>query len=91
MAIEKVASMPEGPSRQQATKDLANFMKLCYLTWNTDTVNDDQIFRDLRRMSAGKIEVDITMSLNHSHELLPPVQKKNNNNKKRHKNRRHRR
>jgi Domain of unknown function (DUF4290) len=91
MAIEKVAAMPEGPQKLQAIKDLANFMKLCYLTWNADTVNDDQIFRDLRRMSGGKIEVDITMALNHSHELLPPVQKKNNNNKKRHKNRRHRR
>ena len=90
MAIEKVSAMPEGPARQQAVKDLANFMKLCYLSWNTDSVNDDQIFRDLRRMSGGKIEVDVTVSLNHSHELLPPVQKKNNN-KKRHKNRgRHR-
>lgn len=88
MAIEKVSAMPEGPPRQQAIKDLANFMKLCFLTWNTDTVNDDQIFRDLRRMSGGKIEVDITMSLNHSHQLLPPVQKKSNNKKR--KNRRHR-
>lgn len=89
MAIEKVSAMPEGPARQQAVKDLANFMKLCYLTWNTDTVNDDQIFRDLRRLSGGKIEVDITVSLNHSHELLPPVQKKSN--KKKHRNRgRHR-
>ena len=87
MAIEKVAAMPEGSPKQQAIKDLANFMKLCYLTWNTDTVNDDQIFRDLRRMSGGKIEVDITLALNHSHELLPPVQKKP---KKKHRNRRHR-
>jgi len=90
MAIEKVAAMPEGPPRQQAVKDLANFMKLCYLTWNTDTVNDDQIFRDLKRLSGGKIEADVTVALNQSHELLPPVQKKSNN-KKRHKNRRHRR
>ena len=90
MAIEQVSAMPEGAQRQQAIKDLANFMKLCYLTWNTDTVNDEQIFRDLRKMSGGKVEVDFDFSLNNVTAIVQPSLKKSKN-KNRHKNRsRHR-
>jgi hypothetical protein len=88
MAIERVAAMPEGQPRQMAVRDLANFMKLCYLTWNTDTVNDYQIFRDLKKMSGGKIEVDEAVTLNQMTAIVQPTQKKSKN--KRHKNRRHR-
>jgi hypothetical protein len=89
MTIEKICAMPEGNPKQQAIKDLANFMKLCYLTWNTDAVNDHQIFRDLKKMSGGKIEVDGDVALNNVTAIVQPTQKKSKN-KNRHKNRRHR-
>lgn len=85
LTIEKVAAMPEGQPRQLAIRDLANFMKLCYLTWNTDTGNDEQIFRDLKKMSGGKIVVDDNLTLNQVSAIVQPVQKKNKN-KNRHKN-----
>jgi hypothetical protein len=89
MTIEKICAMPEGAPKQQAIKDLANFMKLCFLTWNTDAVNDHQIFRDLKKMSGGKIEVDVDVTLNNVTAIVQPTQKKSKN-KNRHKNRRHR-
>ncbi|MBK5284132.1 MAG: DUF4290 domain-containing protein [Bacteroidia bacterium] len=90
LAIEKVSAMPDGQPKQMAIRDLANFMKLCYLTWNSDTVNDEQIFRDLKKMSGGKIVVDDTLTLNQSIVLVPPVQKKAKNKNHRHKNSRNR-
>ena len=88
MAIEKIIAMEDGQPKQFAIRDLANFMKLCYLTWNTDTVNDQQIFRDLKKMSGGKIVVDDDVTLNQMTAIVQPTQKKKNKN--RHKNRRHR-
>jgi hypothetical protein len=33
-------------------------MKKSYLTWNKEAVNDDQIFRDLKIISGGKIDLN---------------------------------
>ena len=89
LAIEKVSAMDDGQPKKMAIRDLANFMKLCYLTWNTDTVNDEQIFRDLKKMSGGKIVVDDDLTLSQVTAIVQPAQKKSKN-KNRHKNSRNR-
>jgi len=89
LAIEKVIAMEDGQPKQMAIRDLANFMKLCYLTWNTDTVNDEQIFRDLKKISGGKIVVADDLTLSQVTAIVQPTLKKSKN-KNRHKNRRHR-
>lgn len=64
-----------------------NHMKKSFLTWNKDSVEDDQIYDDIQTLYGGKLELPEGMSLSSSKDLL---QKKtqggagnnNNNNKK---------
>lgn len=37
---------------------IANHMKKSYLTWNKEAVSDEQIFKDLKILSAGRIDVN---------------------------------
>jgi hypothetical protein len=55
--IEAIASMDEGEERNRLIQTIANFMKLQYLTWNKDSVEDALIFEHLRELSGGKIDV----------------------------------
>jgi len=38
---------------------IANHMKKSYLTWNKEAVEDEQIFKDLKILSKGKIDLNI--------------------------------
>ena len=55
--INLVASLEEGEVRDSVLRNLASFMKMQYLTWNKDTVSDEIIFRDIERLSDGRITV----------------------------------
>ncbi len=55
--IEAIASMDEGEERNRLIQTMANFMKIQYLTWNKDSVEDSLIFEHLRELSGGKINV----------------------------------
>jgi hypothetical protein len=54
------------PSEQKDTmiKMLCNFMKMAYTHWNRDSVSDEQIFSDLKKLSDGKIEIPEGLVLN---------------------------
>lgn len=56
--IEKVASMPQGPERDEVTLLLANQMKKQMLAVNPDGVEDARIFKDLADMTHGEIRLD---------------------------------
>lgn len=57
MMIEK-AKVIEDPERQVIyVTQLANFMKLAYITWNKDSVNDETIKSDLSILSDGQLEL----------------------------------
>ena len=63
-----------------------NWLKKSFLTWNKDSVEDDQIYNDINTLYGGNIEMPEGMILSHSKDLL---QKKNNkpmNNNKQQKN-----
>jgi hypothetical protein len=68
--IRQIAQLPEGPNRTQITQNLANFMKMSYLTWNKDTVDDTTIFKHLDELSKGEMKMDDTVRLNHTAEIL---------------------
>ena len=55
--IQEVKVMEEGADKKALTDMIANFMKHLYLTYNRDTVNDDVIFEQLKKMSGGLLEV----------------------------------
>lgn len=68
--IRQIAKLPEGDNRTKITQNLANFMKMSYLTWNKDTVDDTTIFKHLDELSKGEMKVDETVRLNHTAEIL---------------------
>jgi hypothetical protein len=92
--IQKISEQEDGDKKDQTTQNVANFMKMSYLTWNKDTVDDSTILNHLENMSKGKMKLKETARLNHTQELLAlnkekererreqSGKKRNNNNKK---------
>jgi len=68
--IRNIAEMKDGTSKEQYIQNLANFMKMSYLTWNKDTVDDTTIFNHMNELSKGKIQISDTITLNHTAEIL---------------------
>ncbi len=59
-----VGSLEEGDAKDQAVTAQGNFMKLQYLTWNKDAVEDTVIFGHMEELSGGNIKVKDTIKLN---------------------------
>ena len=57
--IDVAIHMDEGELKDILVQLIANHMKKSYLTWNKEAVADEQIFKDLKIMSRGKIELNI--------------------------------
>jgi len=101
--IEKCRQITDPDKRQHMTLAIANFMKMAYVTWNKDTVEDEEILDDLREMSNGELNVSRDVSLTKLDFKTPPpgnrtkggnVQQNNGNGKnkksqKKQKNKRH--
>lgn len=68
--IAKIKEMRDPAERRALTVLTANHMKKEYLTWNKDSVEDAQIFADLRMMSNGEVEIPEGLVLSRPQELL---------------------
>lgn len=55
--IAAACEMPEGEERDRLIELITIQMKKDYLAWNKDTVDNKQIFDDLREYSDGKIDI----------------------------------
>lgn len=55
--IERISDYPEGETKNELIRLIANQMKKCFLTWNKEAVDDKKIFDDLFELSKGKIKV----------------------------------
>lgn len=53
--IKKTLNISNPEARNKMTLSVANFMKMAYLTWNKDSVSDDQILQDLNTLSNGEL------------------------------------
>ncbi len=53
--INKTLNISNPEARLKMTLSIANFMKMAYLTWNKDSVSDDQILQDLKTLSHGEL------------------------------------
>lgn len=53
--INKTLNISNSEARLKMTLSIANFMKMAYLTWNKDSVSDDQILQDLKTLSHGEL------------------------------------
>jgi hypothetical protein len=76
MLIEAASKYPEGEEKEQLFKVIANHMKKSYLTWNREVVNDGEIFKDLRELSGGKINIGENIKLNDSRDILSKNKRK---------------
>jgi hypothetical protein len=75
--IDTVATMAEGPARDEAIALLANHMKKQMLAVNAEGVEDAKVFSDLLEMSHGAIRVDASkMRLYEFREVPQPGGKK---------------
>lgn len=55
--IDTALSWDDGEMKDALIYTIANHMKKCYLNWNKDTVDDVAIFKHLKELSNGKIEL----------------------------------
>lgn len=55
--IDVIAQREEGPVKDYMIKTLACYMQQQYLIWNKDSVNEETIFEDIRKLSEGKLVV----------------------------------
>lgn len=55
--IDTALTWEEGQAREALYFTIANHMKKCYLNWNKDTVEDIVIFKHLKELSLGKIDL----------------------------------
>lgn len=71
----------ENPERKTSmVQGIANFMKMAYVQWNKDNVSDEVIFKNLRELSGGNLELDENVNLQKV-EFRPQVNRQNNNNR----------
>jgi hypothetical protein len=76
MLIDAASKYPEGEEKEQLIKIIANHMKKSYLTWNREVVTDREIFKDLKELSGGKININEDLKLNDSREILSKNKRK---------------
>lgn len=55
--IDLIAAEPEGGTKTEMLRLLATYMRQQYLIWNKDSVADETIFKDIEKLSDGRIKV----------------------------------
>jgi hypothetical protein len=70
MMVGRIAEMDGTPDRDGITRTLANFMKMSYLTWNKDSVDDTTIFDHLSQMSKDRLKLGESEKLNDTSHLI---------------------
>ena len=61
--VQVAIEMEEGELKNILIQLIANHMKKSYLTWNKEAVEDEQIFKDLKIMSGGKIDLNTSETI----------------------------
>ncbi|KIO42960.1 MULTISPECIES: DUF4290 domain-containing protein [Porphyromonadaceae] len=68
--IQKIKETDDPELKRVLTVLTANHMKKSFLTWNKDSVEDEQIYNDINTLYGGNIEMPEGMTLSHSKDLL---------------------
>ncbi len=86
--IELIAAREDGEVKTEMIRDLAIYMRTQYLIWNKDSVADQTIFKDIEKLSDGRIvvpeglelsEMSKRISLNRPGVFTQGQNQKNNN------------
>lgn len=70
--IERARMIGDLEKRQSMAQSIANFMKMAYVTWNKDSVEDDSILSDLKELSNGELQLAPNVSLTKLDFKTPP-------------------
>lgn len=76
--IDVIAAREDDEVKEYMIQTLALYMKQQYIIWNKDSVSDDVIFRDIERLSGGKIVIPEDMHIMSSHSEGQNHQRKMN-------------
>ena len=82
--INEAVNWQDNESKDALNYSIANHMKKCFLNWNKDTVDDAVIFKHLKELSNGVIDLDSKeVTLSEISKLLRkrPTPNKNNHKK----------
>ncbi|MCB8963602.1 MAG: DUF4290 domain-containing protein [Bacteroidales bacterium] len=63
LMIEKAIEMEDGAEKDALKQLIANQMKKANIAWNKDSVLDEDIFRDMKTLSDGKLEINTGLKL----------------------------
>lgn len=74
--INKAIELPDGDEKEALIGIIVNLMKKSYLTFNQDSVNDEQILNDLDILSQGKIKVSENINIVSTSEILAMSKKR---------------
>ena len=61
--LKAIAEREEGAEKQAMIATVAYYMKKQYIAWNKESVNDELIFRDIKELSGGRINIDTTTKI----------------------------
>jgi hypothetical protein len=76
MMVAKAIEMEDGTQKEALTQLIANHMKKSYLTWNKDSVTDEDILRDMSVLSNGQLTLSPGFKLNEVKETVTHKPKK---------------
>ena len=70
LMIEKAVALEPGEEKDDLVRMIAYHMKKAYLTWNREAVSDSEIFKDMKTLSGGVLEVDPDLKLPETKDIL---------------------
>lgn len=74
--IDKAKDFEEGPEKEALIHAIANHLKKSYLSWNRESVDDEQIFEHLKTLSRDDLKLADELRLNTTNEILSRNKKK---------------
>ncbi len=74
--IDKATTFSEGEEKEALIKLIANHMKKSYLTWNRDSVSDEEIAKHLATLSKGNLKLDENIRLHNTSDILSKNKRK---------------
>jgi hypothetical protein len=74
--IKKASLFDDGPEKDALVHAIANHLKKSYLSWNRESVDDDQIFEHLNSLSNGRLALKEELRLHSTNEILLRNKKK---------------
>ena len=74
--IEKACAFEDGEEKNALIKLIANHLKKSYLTWNRESVSDEDISNDLATLSGGRLKLDDSVRLHNTSDILSKSKKK---------------